>query len=177
VRQAQYAAQVGAADLESERLTEQASLAEYFFEIRGQDQLQQIYNDTVEAERKALELTRSLYETGIDDQISVVQAETTLQSAQAGATNIGIARAQYEHALAVLVGKAASNFSIPVKAMTVAPPRSRWECPRNCWSVARIAAAERTIAEANAAIRETYGGAPPRQREIVTGGQFAGESS
>ncbi|MFY9683419.1 MAG: TolC family protein, partial [Candidatus Sulfotelmatobacter sp.] len=101
VRQAQYAAQVSAADLESERLTEQASLAEYFFEIRGQDHLQQIYDDTVAADQKAYDLTRALYESGIEDQISVVEAETTLQSAQAGATNVGIARAQYEHAIAV----------------------------------------------------------------------------
>src|SRR5580704_5143111 len=105
VRQSQYAAQVSAADLENERLTEQASLAEFFFEIRGQDQLQKIFNDTVEADQRALDLTRVLYETGIDDQISVVEAETTLQSAQAGATNVGIARAQFEHAIAVLVGQ------------------------------------------------------------------------
>ena len=105
VRESQYAAQVSAADLENERLTEQASLAEYFFEIRGQDAVTKIYDDTVEADQKALELTRALYETGIDDQISVVEAETTLQSAQAGATNVGIARAQYEHAIAVLIGK------------------------------------------------------------------------
>ena len=52
--QAQYAAQVSAADLENERLTEQASLAEYFFEIRGQDMLQKIYDDTVAADQKAL---------------------------------------------------------------------------------------------------------------------------
>ena len=122
VRQAQYAAQVSAADLENERLTEQASLAEYFFEIRGQDRLQEIYNDTVAADQKAYELTRSLYETGIDDEISVVEAETTLRSAQAGATNVGIARAQFEHAIAVLIGKAASDFSIAVKPMTAAPP-------------------------------------------------------
>ena len=122
VRESQYAAQVSAADLENERLTEQASLAEYFFEIRGQDQLQQIYDDTVEADKKALELTRALYETGIDDQISVVEAETTLQSVEAGATNVGIARAQYEHAIAVLIGKSPSTFSIPVRPMTVAPP-------------------------------------------------------
>src|SRR5579863_94766 len=70
VRQSQYAAQVSAADLENERLTEQASLAQFFFEIRGQDQLQKIFNDTVEADQKALDLTRALYETGIDDQIS-----------------------------------------------------------------------------------------------------------
>src|SRR5580692_12148360 len=73
VREEQYAAQVSAADLENERLTEQASLAEFFFEIRGQDELQKIFDDTVEADQKALDLTRVLYETGIDDQISVVE--------------------------------------------------------------------------------------------------------
>ena len=54
MRQAQYAAQVSAADLENERLTEQASLAEYFFEIRGQDMLQKIFNETVAADQKEL---------------------------------------------------------------------------------------------------------------------------
>jgi NodT family efflux transporter outer membrane factor (OMF) lipoprotein len=153
VRQAQYAAQVSAADLENERLSEQTSLAEYFFEIRGQDNLQKIYNETVEADQKAYDLTRSLYEAGIDDQISVVEAETTLRSAQAGATNVGIARAQFEHAIAVLVGKAASNFSIPVKPMVVAPPPIPIGVPSELLERRPdIAAAERTMAEANAAI-------------------------
>jgi len=157
VREAQYAAQVSAADLENERLTEQASLAEYFFEIRGQDQLRQIYNDTVEADRKALELTRALYETGIDDQISVVEAETTLQSVEAGATNVGIARAQYEHAIAVLIGKSPSAFSIPVKPMTVAPPPIPIGVPSQLLERRPdIAAAERTMAGANAAIGIAY---------------------
>jgi len=137
VRAAQSAAQVSAADLENERLTEQASLAEYFFEIRGQDMLQKIYDDTVAADQKAYDLTKSLYDDGIDDQISVVEAQTALQSAQAGATNVGIARAQYEHAIAVLVGKAASEFSIPVKPMTTAPPPIPWGVPSG---IARAAA-------------------------------------
>ena len=153
VRQSQYAAQVSAADLENERLTEQASLAQFFFEIRGQDQLQKIFNDTVEADQKALDLARSLYETGIDDQISVVEAETTLQSAQAGATNVGIARAQFEHAIAVLVGKAATNFSIPVKPMTTAPPPIPVGVPSELLERRPdVSAAERIMAEANAAI-------------------------
>ncbi len=153
VRQAQYAAQVSAADLESERLTEQASLAEYFFEIRGQDHLQQIFDDTVAADQKAYDLTWALYEAGIDDQISVVEAETALQSAQAGATNVGIARAQYEHAIAVLIGKAATSFSIPVKPMTVAPPPIPVGMPSELLERRPdVAAAERTMAEANAVI-------------------------
>jgi len=157
VRQAHYAAQVSAADLENERLTEQASLAEYFFEIRGQDKLQQIYDDTVKADQEAYELTRSLYEAGIDDQISVVEAETTLRSAQAGATNVGVARAQYEHAIAVLLGQTASNFSIPVKPMTVAPPPIPVGVPSELLERRPdVAAAERTMAEANAAIGIAY---------------------
>jgi NodT family efflux transporter outer membrane factor (OMF) lipoprotein len=171
VRQAQYAAQVSAADLENERLTEQAGLAEYFFEIRGQDQLQEIFNDTVETDQQVYELTRSLYETGIDDQISVVAAATTLQSAQAGATNVGIARAQYEHAIAVLLGKAASNFSIPVKPMTVAPPPIPVGVPSELLERRPdVAAAERTMAEANAAIGVAYAAYYPNLTLSAEGG-------
>jgi NodT family efflux transporter outer membrane factor (OMF) lipoprotein len=171
VRQSQYAAQVSAADLENERLTEQASLAEFFFEIRGEDELQKIFNDTVEADQKALDLTRALYETGIDDQISVVEAETTLQNAQAGATNVGIARAQFEHAIAVLVGKAATNFSVPVKPMTVAPPPIPVGIPSELLERRPdVAAAERTMAEANASIGIAYAAYYPNLTLSAEGG-------
>jgi NodT family efflux transporter outer membrane factor (OMF) lipoprotein len=175
VRSAQYAAQVSAADLENERLTEQASLAEYFFQIRGQDELQKIYDDTVVADRKAYELTRALYEAGIDDQISVVEAETTLQSAEAGATNVGIARAQYEHAIAVLIGKAATDFSIPVRPMTTAPPPIPVGVPSELLERRPdVAAAERTMAEANAQIGIAYAAYYPN---LTLTGQFGFESS
>jgi NodT family efflux transporter outer membrane factor (OMF) lipoprotein len=171
VRQSQYAAQVSAADLENERLTEQASLAEFFFEVRGQDELQKIFDDTVDADQKALDLTRALYETGIDDQISVVEAETTLQSAQAGATNVGIARAQYEHAIAMLVGKAAANFSIPVRPMTVAPPPIPIGVPSELLERRPdIAAAERTMAEANSLIGIAYAAYYPTLTLSAEGG-------
>ena len=122
VREYQYAAQISDADLETERLTEQASLAQYYFEIRGQDALRKILDDTVAADQKALELAQSRYDTGIDDYISVVQARTTLQSAQAAAINVGVARAQYEHAIAVLLGQLATEFSLPVKPLLTTPP-------------------------------------------------------
>jgi NodT family efflux transporter outer membrane factor (OMF) lipoprotein len=171
VHQAQYAAQVSAADLENERLTEQASLAEYFFEIRGQDRLQEIYDDTAAADQKAYDLTRALFEAGIDDQISVVEAEATLQNAQAGATNVGIARAQYEHAIAVLIGKAASNFSIPVKPMTVAPPPIPVGMPSELLERRPdVAAAERTMAGANAAIGIAYAAYYPNLTLTGAGG-------
>jgi NodT family efflux transporter outer membrane factor (OMF) lipoprotein len=171
VRAAQYAAQVSAADLENERLTEQASLAEYFFEIRGQDELQKIFDETVAADQKTLDLTRGLYETGVDDQISVVEAETALQSAQAGATNVGIARAQYEHAIALLIGKIATNFSIPVKPMTVAPPPIPVGVPSELLERRPdVAAAERTMAEANATIGIAYAAYYPNLTLSAEGG-------
>ena len=82
VRSYQYSAQVSAADLENERLTEQITLAEYFFEIRGQDALIHLYADTVAADKNALQLTQTQYETGVGDKISFVQAQATLQTAQ-----------------------------------------------------------------------------------------------
>ena len=171
VHQAQYAAQVSAADLESERLTEQASLAEYLFEIRGQDRLQQIYDETVAADQHAYDLTLSLYESGIVDQISVVEAETTLRSAQAGATNVAIARAQYEHAIAVLLGKSASNFSVPVKPMTTAPPPIPVGVPSELLERRPdVAAAERMMAEANASIGIAYAAYYPNLTLSAEGG-------
>jgi len=157
VRQARYAAQVSAADLENERLTEQAALAEFFFEIRGQDQLQKLFNDTVAADQKELELAQSQYQAGITNEISVVEAETALQSAQAGATNVAIARAQYEHAIAMLVGKLATGFSVSVKPMVIAPPPLPVGVPSELLERRPdIAAAERTMAEANASIGIAY---------------------
>jgi NodT family efflux transporter outer membrane factor (OMF) lipoprotein len=171
VRQAQYAAQVSAADLENERLIEQANLAQFFFQIRGQDRLQEIFNETVAADQKSYDLTRALYESGIADQISVVEAETTLRSAQAGATNIGIARAQYEHAIAVLIGKAASNFSIPVKPMTAAPPPIPVGVPSELLERRPdVAAAERLMAEANATIGIAYAAYYPNLTLTAEGG-------
>ena len=136
VRANQYNAQLTASDLENERLSEQASLAEYFFEIRGQDALQKVFNDLVDADTQYVALEQGRYDTGVDGKIALVQAQTTLASAQAAATNLGIARAQYEHAIATLVGKQASEFSIPVRAATAAPPPSPSACPRSYWSAA-----------------------------------------
>jgi NodT family efflux transporter outer membrane factor (OMF) lipoprotein len=153
VREAQYATQVSAADLENERLTEQAALAEFYFQLRGQDALQDLYNETVKADKESLKLTRSLYETGIDSDESVAQAEVTLQGAQEIATGIATNRAIYEHAIATLIGKSASSFSMPVKALTTPVPPIPVGVPSQLLERRPdIAAAERTMAEANALI-------------------------
>jgi NodT family efflux transporter outer membrane factor (OMF) lipoprotein len=153
IRSAQYSAQLSAADLENEKLTEQASLATYYFQIRGQDTLQKLYNDTIVAYQKALAYNQVQYETGITDQISVVEAQNTLQNAEATATNIGVARAQYEHAIAVLLGRVASNFSIPVRTLHHSPPRIPVGVPSQLLERRPdVAAAERNMASANAQI-------------------------
>ncbi len=153
VREYQSAAQVSAADLENERLTEQAALAEYFFELRGQDALQDLYNRTVEADRKSLELTRALVETGIDSEESVAEADVTLQNAEATAIGIATNRAIYEHAIALLIGKPASEFSMPVKLLTTPVPAIPVGVPSQLLQRRPdIAAAERTMEEANAVI-------------------------
>jgi NodT family efflux transporter outer membrane factor (OMF) lipoprotein len=157
IREQQYNAQLSAADLENERLTEQASLAAFFFEIRGQDALQQLLNDTVENDKKALELARARYETGVDQRISVVEAEATLQAVESQAINLGVARAQFEHAIAVLVGANASQFSIPVKPLlTNAPPIPVGMPSALLERRPDIAAAERKMAAANAQIGIAY---------------------
>jgi NodT family efflux transporter outer membrane factor (OMF) lipoprotein len=171
VHASQYTAQLTAADLENERLTEQASLAQYFFEIRGQDALQKILNDTVEADKKALESEKARYDTGVDDQISLVEAQTTLESAQSAAINIGIARAQYEHAIAMLVGRPASTFSIPVEPRTSAPPPIPVGLPSQLLERRPdIAAAERNMAAANAQIGVAYAAYYPALTLSASGG-------
>jgi NodT family efflux transporter outer membrane factor (OMF) lipoprotein len=171
VREAQYASQVSAADLELEKLTEQASLAEYYFEIRGQDMLQQILNQTVADDQKSLDYNQAQYDTGVGDYISVAEAKTTLEAAQASAINVGLLRAQYEHAIGMLIGKMPTDFSIPVKPMIFAPPPIPTGVPSQL--VERrpdIAAAERTLAEANAVIGVGYGAFFPQVTLSAAGG-------
>jgi NodT family efflux transporter outer membrane factor (OMF) lipoprotein len=157
IRSAQYSAQLSAGDLENEKLTEQATLATLYFQIRGQDTLQKLFNDTIVAFEKALAYNQVQFETGITDKISVVEAQNTLENAEASATNIGVARAQFQHAIAVLLGRVASNFSIPVRTLHRAPPRIPVGVPSQL--IERrpdIAAAERAMASANAQIGEAY---------------------
>jgi NodT family efflux transporter outer membrane factor (OMF) lipoprotein len=153
VREARYAAQVSAADLENERLTEQASLAEFYFQLRGQDALQDLFNKTIEAQQKSLDLTRVLLETGIDSPEDVAQAEVTLANTEANAVGVATNRAIFEHAIATLIGKPASDFSMPVKSLSTPVPSVPVDIPSKLLQRRPdIAAAERTMAQANALI-------------------------
>lgn len=148
------AAQVSAADLENTRLMEQAALANFFFELRGQDSLQDLYDRAIEADRRAVELTRVLYETGIDNDEDVATAELTLADAEEAGAGIATNRALYEHAIATLIGTTASLFSMPVKLLSSnAPPIPVGVPSQLLQRRPDIAAAERAMAQANALIR------------------------
>jgi len=146
-------AQASAADLENTRLTAQAELAVDYFQLRGQDALKELLDATVKAYAESLNLTKALYETGIDSDESVAQAETQLEATQAQDTNLGILRAQYEHAIALLVGKPASSFSIAVEPLKTPPPAIPFGVPSQLLERRPdVAANERLMAQANAQI-------------------------
>ena len=171
VRTEEYAAQMSAADLQIEKLTEQASLAQYFFEVRGQDKLQQIANQTVAADQKGLDAAQGSYDAGVGDYISVIEAKTTLQSAQSLAINVGLLRAQYEHAIAMLLGKVATDYSLHVNPAVYVPPA----IPTGIPSVLAerrpdVAAAERRLAQDNATIGIGYGAFFPTVTISARGG-------
>lgn len=171
VKQYANAAQVSAADLANERLSQQAALAEDFFALRGQDQLIALSATTIAAYRKSLELTQVLGRTGIDSEQSVAQAVLSLKTAEAAATNLGIARAQYEHAIALLVGEPASTFSLPVRPLATAVPTIPSGVPSELLQRRPdIAAAERAMSQANALIGVETAAYYPSLTLSLTGG-------
>jgi len=153
VRANVYAAQASAADLENVRLSVQAELAADYYELRAQDSLKEVLDTTVNAYQETLGLTSTQYRAGLGSEEAVAQAEAQLKAAQAQDTNLGIARAQYEHAIAVLVGKPASTFSLPARSHPTNPPNIPVGVPSELLERRPdIAAAERSVAEANAQI-------------------------
>jgi NodT family efflux transporter outer membrane factor (OMF) lipoprotein len=153
VRSNVASAQASAADLENTRLTAQAEVAVDYYQLRTQDALKQLLDSTVVAYQESLRLTQALYDTGIDSDEAVAQAETQLETTQAQSTNLGIARAQYEHAIALLVGQPASTFSIPVKPLQARPPAIPFGVPSQLLERRPdISANERLMAQANAQI-------------------------
>jgi NodT family efflux transporter outer membrane factor (OMF) lipoprotein len=153
IKAAAYGAQSSAADLENTRLTVQAEVATDYFQLRGQDALKELLDATVAAFQQSLDLTKALYDTGIDSEESVAQAETQLETAKAQDVALGIQRAQFEHAIATLTGQPASTFSIPVQPLKANPPSIPVGVPSQLLERRPdIATAERLVAQANAQI-------------------------
>ncbi|MFI4962662.1 MAG: TolC family protein, partial [Legionellales bacterium] len=95
-------AQADAALIAVTRLSAQGALAQYYFEMRTLDTDQKLLDDTVISYKKALQLTRNQYASGVASQADIVLAQSQLEAAQSQAINNGILRGQYEHAIAVL---------------------------------------------------------------------------
>jgi len=146
-------AQATAADLENTRLLIHSEVAVDYFQLRGQDAQKEILDSNVVAFRKALDLTKIRHEGGIASDEDVAQAETQLNTTIAQDTDLGVLRAQLEHAIAALTGKPASSFSIPLAPLQPNPPEVPLGLPSQLLERRPdIAAAERRVAEANAQI-------------------------
>jgi NodT family efflux transporter outer membrane factor (OMF) lipoprotein len=148
-------AQASEAQLASARLSAQATLASDYFSLRAEDELKSILDRTVENDQKALDIVKHQYDAGVAAKADVLSAQTQLESVQAQAINVGVTRAQLEHAVAVLVGKPPAEVTIatgslgadiPIPVIPPSLPSTLLERRPD------IASAERLVASANAQI-------------------------
>lgn len=143
----------GAADLAATRLSAQASLAQNYFQLRVLDEQQRLLEATVKAYERSLQLTRNRYEVGVVGKADVAVAQTQLESTRAQLVDLAWQRGQYEHAIAVLVGSAPSQFELPATAFSQQVPAIPVGLPSTLLERRPdVAAAERRAASANAQI-------------------------
>jgi len=146
-------AQASAADLAAVNLSMHAQLALDYFQARTLDAEEQLLNSTVTQYKQALQLIENRFAGGLASDLEVEQARTQLETTRAQAIDVGVARAQYEHAVAVLVGKPPASFSLPPLPLTAPPPSIPLGLPSDLLERRPdIAAVERLMASANAQI-------------------------
>jgi NodT family efflux transporter outer membrane factor (OMF) lipoprotein len=153
VESARAAAQASAAELAAVRLSAQADLATFYFQLRYEDSLQRLLSDTAVADRRSLTIARNQYEAGIVSQSDVITAETQLQTTEAQLLAVGVSRAQFEHAIALLTGQPPSELTIAVAEMTASVPTIPATLPSSLLERRPdIAQAERSMERENALI-------------------------
>jgi NodT family efflux transporter outer membrane factor (OMF) lipoprotein len=146
-------AQASAADLATVNLSMHTQVALFYFQARVLDAEEQLLNSTVTQYEQALELIQNRYAGGIASDLEVQQATTQLETTRAQAIDVGVARAQYEHAVAILIGKPPADFSLAALPLTTPPPAIPAGLPSELLERRPdIAAAERRMASANAQI-------------------------
>jgi NodT family efflux transporter outer membrane factor (OMF) lipoprotein len=150
VTAAREEAQATAADLQTVQLSLQAELALDYFELRSADAQQRLLDETVKAYTDTLQLTVNRFTGGAAPKSDVAQAQTQLDTAQVQATDIGVQRAQLEHAIAILIGQPPAALSLPPAPLNLQPPPIPVGLPSELLERRPdIAAAERRVAEAN----------------------------
>ncbi len=146
-------AQASAATLQALQLSTQATLADDYFQLRILDAQKALFDETVSAYDKMLDIIKNRYEAGVVAKTDLVQAETQLESARAQAINLGVQRAKLEHAIAVLIGKSPADVSIkPILLAVITPPIPVSLPSELLERRPDIASAERKVAAANAQI-------------------------
>ena len=140
-------------DLAAMKLSLQAQLAQNYFNLRVQDAEILLLQDTTAAYERLLKVTQNQYAVGVADRANVLQVQTQLNVAQSQIQEVHVSRAQLEHAIAVLIGKAPADFSIAAAPITTNVPEIPATLPANLLlRRPDIAAAERRVAAANANI-------------------------
>ncbi|MGD0840078.1 MAG: efflux transporter outer membrane subunit [Candidatus Acidiferrales bacterium] len=153
VQEARANAQASAAELAAVQLSLQSELAVDYFQLRTLDADAQLLDSTVGDYTKALDLTKNRHEGGVASEVDVAQAETQLETTRAEAQDVHVARAQYEHAIAVLIGKPPEEFSIASAPLEAGPPAIPAAVPSQILERRPdVAEAERNVAAANAGI-------------------------
>ncbi|MGB0124503.1 MAG: efflux transporter outer membrane subunit [Silvibacterium sp.] len=175
VEEASANAQASAADLANVALSLQAELATDYFELRGLDLQQQLLDNTVKADADYLRLTQVRFKGGVATDVDVAQAETQLETVKAQAIDVGVARAQFEHAIATLTGQPASTFSLAPAPLMLALPAIPAGVPSELLERRPdIAAAERRADAANAQIGIAIAAYYPNVQLGGTGGFASG---
>jgi NodT family efflux transporter outer membrane factor (OMF) lipoprotein len=146
-------AQASAADVQTALLSSCAELAVDYFELRGLDTQIVLLETTVAAYERAVQLTKARYDQGVASGVDVAQAQTQLDTTRVQATDLQVARAQFEHAIAILIGKPPAQLSIDPAEIAVPPPAIPIAIPSQLLERRPdVAAAERRVAAANAQI-------------------------
>ena len=150
INAAREEAQASAGDLQAAQLSLQSELAVDYFEARTADAQEKLLQAAVKDYEEALNITTNRFEGGVSPESDVDQAKTQLQAAQVQASDVAIIRAQYEHAVAVLIGQPPASFSLPVSPLSAQPPPIPTGLPSQLLERRPdIAAAERRMNEQN----------------------------
>jgi NodT family efflux transporter outer membrane factor (OMF) lipoprotein len=150
VAAAREEAQATAADYETAKLSLEAEVALDYFELRSADAQKQLLDDTVKAYTDNVQLTLGRFKWGVAPKADVAQAQTQLDTTRVQDTDVTVQRAQFEHAIAILIGKPPAEFSLSTAPLNDQPPSTPIGLPSELLQRRPdIAAAERRVAEAN----------------------------